>query len=43
MNERQAFALARPLNGMADSTVPYTVVRPHARGFLLRSILAGDR
>lgn len=44
MNTRQAYALAHPLNDPGrDSTAPYTAVRPHARGFLLLSILAVDR
>lgn len=44
MNPRQAYALAHPINDPASqSTKPYIAVRPHARGFLLMSILAVDR
>jgi hypothetical protein len=44
VNTRQAYALAHPLTDPArESTEPFTAVRAHARGFLLRSILAVDR
>lgn len=44
MNPRQTYALTHPINDPArQSTAPYTAVRPHARGFLLMSILAVDR
>jgi hypothetical protein len=43
VNDRQAYALAHPLNKASQPTGPYTAVRAHARGFLLMSVLAVDR
>lgn len=43
MNKRQAYALSHPFTDPSESTVPFTEVRAHARGFLLLSILAVDR
>jgi hypothetical protein len=44
VNDRQAYALSHPINDPArDSTKPYTLIRAHARGFLILSILAVDR
>jgi hypothetical protein len=43
VNPRQAYALTNPFTDPAAPTDPYTAVRTHARGFLLRSILAVDR
>lgn len=43
VNPRQAYALAHPLNGPAEALEPYKLLRVHARGFLLLSILAVDR
>jgi hypothetical protein len=43
VNDRQVYALTHPCTDTGESTAPYTAVRVHARGFLLRSILAVDR
>ncbi|MFE9099772.1 hypothetical protein [Actinomadura geliboluensis] len=43
MNERQAYALANPLNGPAQPIAPYRATRRHATGLLIMSILAVDR
>ena len=40
---RQRFALAHPLNSVADDISPYRQVRKHATGLLIMTILAVDR
>lgn len=44
MNERQAYALAHPLNDPdRDDIGPYKKVRRHTTGLLIMSVLAVDR
>lgn len=42
-NERQAYALANPLNRTGVDIAPYRHVRKHGTGLLIMTILAVDR
>jgi hypothetical protein len=42
-SDRQAFALAHPLNRADGDIAPYRAVRKHATGMLVMTILAVDR
>lgn len=43
MNDRQAYALAHPLNRADGDVAPYRATRKHATGLLIMTILAVDR
>jgi hypothetical protein len=43
ITQRQAYALAHPLNKPEGDAEAYTATRRHATGLLLTSILAVDR
>lgn len=43
MTDRQAHALAHPLNRAVGDIAPYRAVRKHATGLLIMTILAVDR
>jgi hypothetical protein len=43
VNDRQGYALTHPLNDPDGDLDPYRVMRRHATGLLLMSILAVDR
>ena len=42
-SDRQAYALAHPMNRADGDIMPYRAVRKHATGMLIMTILAVDR